>query len=133
YLFFPMLLLEGLNLHVEGVRDVARRWRRGSSEGQGRRGPDRAVAVEAGLLLGHAVAYLAIVAAVLPLGKAVAFVAVHQALFGLYMGCAFAPNHKGMPVSTRSDADFLRRQVLTSRNVRGGALTDVVLGGLNYQ
>jgi fatty acid desaturase len=29
--------------------------------------------------------------------------------------------------------DFLRRQVLTSRNVRGGRLTDFALGGLNYQ
>jgi fatty acid desaturase len=29
--------------------------------------------------------------------------------------------------------DYLRRQVLTSRNVRGGRLTDLVLGGLNYQ
>jgi fatty acid desaturase len=30
-------------------------------------------------------------------------------------------------------SDFLRRQVLTSRNVRGGWLTDFVFGGLNYQ
>ena len=29
--------------------------------------------------------------------------------------------------------DFLRRQVLTSRNVRGGRFTDFALGGLNYQ
>ena len=29
--------------------------------------------------------------------------------------------------------DFLRRQVLTSRNVRGGWLVDTLLGGLNYQ
>jgi len=29
--------------------------------------------------------------------------------------------------------DFLSRQVLTSRNVRGGWLTDLALGGLNYQ
>jgi fatty acid desaturase len=29
--------------------------------------------------------------------------------------------------------DFLRRQVLTSRNVRGGWFTDLALGGLNYQ
>ena len=29
--------------------------------------------------------------------------------------------------------DFLRRQALTSRNVRGGWLTDLALGGLNYQ
>jgi fatty acid desaturase len=29
--------------------------------------------------------------------------------------------------------DFLRRQVLTSRNVRGGAFIDAFMGGLNYQ
>ena len=29
--------------------------------------------------------------------------------------------------------DFLRRQVLMSRNVRGGLLVDFVMGGLNYQ
>jgi fatty acid desaturase len=29
--------------------------------------------------------------------------------------------------------DFLRRQVLTSRNIRGNWLTDLALGGLNYQ
>jgi fatty acid desaturase len=44
----------------------------------------------------------------------------------------FAPNHKGMPHPT-GDEDYLRRQVLTSRNVHGGWLTDAALGGLNYQ
>ena len=29
--------------------------------------------------------------------------------------------------------DFLRKQVLTSRNVRGGLLVDAALGGLNHQ
>jgi fatty acid desaturase len=29
--------------------------------------------------------------------------------------------------------DFLHAQVLTARNVRGGRVTDFVLGGLNYQ
>ena len=39
-----------------------------------------------------------------------------------------------MPVLPASDnTDFLRRQVLTSRNVDGGRLTDFALGGLNYQ
>jgi len=52
----------------------------------------------------------------------------------VYLGCAFAPNHKGMPVLGEQDSlDFLRRQVLTSRNVRGGPLVESLLGGLNYQ
>ena len=29
--------------------------------------------------------------------------------------------------------DFLRRQVLMSRNIRGGLVVDFVMGGLNYQ
>jgi fatty acid desaturase len=39
-----------------------------------------------------------------------------------------------MPMLTADDqTDFLRRQVLTSRNVRGSWLVDFALGGLNYQ
>jgi fatty acid desaturase len=59
---------------------------------------------------------------------------VQQGLFGLYLGSSFAPNHKGMPILSADDhTDFLRRQVKTSRNVRGTWLVDVLLGGLNYQ
>jgi fatty acid desaturase len=55
-------------------------------------------------------------------------------MFGLYLGSSFAPNHKGMPILDASDrSGFLRRQLLTSRNVHGGFLTDAALGGLNYQ
>jgi hypothetical protein len=39
-----------------------------------------------------------------------------------------------MPTLTQADElDFVRRQVLTSRNVTGGRLVDWGLGGLNYQ
>jgi fatty acid desaturase len=39
-----------------------------------------------------------------------------------------------MPILRRQDEhDFLRRQVLTSRNIRGNWFTDLALGGLNYQ
>jgi fatty acid desaturase len=120
YLFFPMLLLEGLNLHVEGVRELAAR-------------RSRAAAAEAALLTAHIAAYLAAVAIVLPPSKAVVFVLVQQGLFGLCMGCSFAPNHKGMPILARDESDYLRRQVLTARNVRGGRVADLVFGGLNYQ
>jgi fatty acid desaturase len=121
FLFFPLLTLEGINLHVSGVRallrpTLRRRW------------------LEATLLLTHLGGYLAALFLVLPPGKALAFLAVHQALFGVYLGCTFAPNHKGMPTLTgHQRPDYLRRQVLTSRNVRGGRLVDAVLGGLNYQ
>ncbi|WP_406239574.1 fatty acid desaturase [Nocardia sp. NBC_01009] len=121
FLFFPLLLLEGLNLHVAGVRALRNR----SVKHRG---------LEGALLFGHFTTYSAALFAALPADKAFAFLAVHQGLFGLYMGCIFAPNHKGMPTLTGDDRpDYLRRQVLTSRNVRGGVLTDLALGGLNYQ
>jgi hypothetical protein len=69
-----------------------------------------------------------------PRGKAVAFLGVQLAVFGLYMGASFAPNHIGMPlVSPTLKLDFLRRQVLMSRNISGGPLISVFMGGLNYQ
>ena len=38
------------------------------------------------------------------------------------------------PILTATDrSDFLRRQVLTSRNIHGSWLTDLAMGGLNYQ
>ena len=70
----------------------------------------------------------------LPASKAVVFLVVQEAVLGLWLGGAFAPNHKGMPIVPPSmRIDFLRRQVLMSRNVRGGPVVDVMLGGLNYQ
>ena len=121
YLFFPLLLLEAVNLHVASVRALTRRAAR-------RRSWERA------LITAHAVGYLTAVFLVLSPVRAVVFMIVQQGLFGLYLGCSFAPNHKGMPILNADDqCDFLRRQVLTSRNVRGGWLTDVALGGLNYQ
>ena len=50
------------------------------------------------------------------------------------MGFTFAPNHIGMPlVSPNLRLDFLRRQVLMSRNISGGPLMSPFMGGLNYQ
>jgi fatty acid desaturase len=36
-------------------------------------------------------------------------------------------------VGAHEKLDYLRRQVLTSRNIRGGWFIDELLGGLNYQ
>ena len=88
--------------------------------------------LEAGLMIIHAVLYVSALLLVLSPLQALAFLVVHQALFGIYLGMTFAPNHKGMPHPTGAE-DYLRKQVLTSRNVKGGLLTDAALGGLNYQ
>jgi len=121
YLFFPLLLGEGVSLHVASARALTRR--------AARRRP-----AETALLAAHAAGYLTAVFLVLSPVRAAVFILVQQGLFGLYLGCSFAPNHKGMPILGAADrSDFLRRQVLTSRNVRGGWLTDFALGGLNYQ
>jgi fatty acid desaturase len=82
----------------------------------------------------HIIGYLAAVCLVLSPVRAIAFVLVQQSLFGVYLGCSFAPNHKGMPMLGEDEKlDFLRRQVITSRDIRGNWLVDFALGGLNYQ
>jgi fatty acid desaturase len=119
--FFPMLTLEAVNLRVSSVRAVLR--------------PDlRYQKTECVLLLGHVTLYLTLLISTMTWLQALVFFAVHQGLFGVYLGCSFAPSHKGMPVLTPEQAaDPLLRQVLVSRNIRGGRTLDVALGGLNLQ
>ncbi len=68
------------------------------------------------------------------LGMAFAFVGVQLAVFGAYMGLSFAPNHIGMTMfQPDAKPDFLRKQVLSSRNIRGGLPMTFLMGGLNHQ
>jgi fatty acid desaturase len=121
WLFFPLMLLRSAGLHFLGVQRLLRN-------------RNRAAAVEGVLIAAHVAVYLTIVLSVLSPLKALAFVAVQQGVFSVYLGCSFAPNHKGMPViAGDAQMSFARRQVTTSRNVRGGRLTNFALGGLNYQ
>ena len=118
-LFFPLLTLLSIDLRISSIKALRR-------PGMKRRG------LEASLMALHLVAYGAALLLVLSPLQALVFFLVHHAVFGVYLGMTFAPNHKGMPHPT-GDEDYLRKQVLTSRNVKGGWLTDVALGGLNYQ
>lgn len=122
-LFFPQITLAGLDLRRAGIQGLL----------TGRMAFRR---TELALVAAHIGGYLAALFVVLPPGLAVAFFAVHQCLFGVYLGSIFAPNHKGMLMPAER-MDFLRKQVLTSRNVRGGRFTDgllhVAMGGLNHQ
>ena len=112
WLFFPLLLLEAAHLHLASVKP--------SSGARAGPTPSRGCCSVV-----HLAVYLTALVLVLTPVQALAFVLVQQGLFGLYLGCAFAPNHKGMPTLTQADQlDFLRRQVLTSRNVRGSRLVD---------
>jgi len=120
YMFFPIVLLEGLNLHVSSIRELATRRTRGALG-------------EAALLVVHTAAYFGVIFTVLSPVKAVVFMLVQQALFGLYMGSAFVPNHTGMRIFATASVGFVQRQVLSSRNIRGGWITDIFYGGLNYQ
>ncbi|MEU8889825.1 acyl-CoA desaturase [Streptomyces sp. NPDC048442] len=121
-LFFPMLLLEGFALKVYGFQDL-------------RRQDVRERKVEAALLVAHLGLYAALLLTTMSPLTALVFALLHHAFFGLQLGMAFAPNHKGMEMPDPDGERWghLRRQVVTSRNVRGGPLTDWFLGGLNYQ
>lgn len=129
WLFFPLTTLEGIALKVYGVQALL------AKDGPYRTRRERLV--EGGLLLAHLAGYAALLLTLLSPLQALAFALVHQMLLGVHLGMAFAPNHKGMEMpDSHPDGDtwgHLRRQVLTSRNIRGGALTDWFLGGLNYQ
>ncbi len=120
YLFFPLLLLTGLGLHVDSVRSA---FSRGT----------RATTLERILLIFRLGVVPAGVIMLLGPGMGAAFLGVQVAVFGFYMGMSFAPNHKGMPIiSANSKLDFVHKQVLTSRNIRGRGTT-TLMGGLNFQ
>lgn len=122
WLFFPLLTLEGLNLHFLGLKhllspgEVKGRW------------------TELSLIALRFALYLTPLFLFLPIGMAFAFLGVQLAVFGVYMGASFAPNHKGMPIiAADAKLDFFSKQVRTSRNIRGGWWATALMGGLNYQ
>ncbi|WP_449276884.1 fatty acid desaturase family protein [Leucobacter sp. GX24907] len=122
WLFFPLLTLEGLNLHFHSLKYLLSR------------GPVKGRWVELGIITARFAVVLAPVFLLLPLGMAFAFIGVQLAVFGVYMGASFAPNHKGMPVIAHdAKLDFFTKQVRTSRNIRGGWWATWLMGGLNYQ
>ncbi len=122
WLFFPLLLLEGVNLHAKSVQSLLQR------------GPVAGRALELTMLGLRFGLYAGLLFWIFPLGMAAAFLGVQLAVFGFYMGFSFAPNHMGMPiVPADMKLDFLAKQVRTSRNIRGGFWMSVLMGGLNYQ
>jgi fatty acid desaturase len=120
-LLVPLLFLEALNMHVASAAALMRR-------------RDLPALVEAGLLAIHVGVFFVAPFVVLSPVRAVVFIAVTQSLFGFYLGVSFLTNHVGMPVMVPGDElGFLRRQVVTSRNLSGPLFTGFLFGGLDTQ
>ncbi|MGH9087202.1 MAG: fatty acid desaturase family protein [Acidimicrobiales bacterium] len=114
----PLLLAEALHLHGVSVAYLARR-----------RHP-----VEMLLLAVHGAVFFAGPFLILSPVRAVVFVAVLQMVLGLYLGGAFITNHVGMPTFAEDDdLGFLRRQVVTSRNLAPTPAVSFLFGGLDTQ
>lgn len=121
YLFTPILFLEAWNLTFQSVRFFARgesaNWR-----------------TEMLLVACHYVFCCVLAFSLLPPISAMLFLVAHRALFGAYLGMTFATNHTGMPMLREDEQmDFLRRQLLTARNLKAHRVTDFLFGALSCQ
>jgi fatty acid desaturase len=121
FFFFPLLMLIAMDLQRVSIQFLMKtkvKYR----------------LAEVLLVIAHYILYFGLVFYRLNLWQGILFILVHQALFGLYLGSTFAPNHKGMPILEKaSKLNFLRRQVITARNVNSHPFNDFWYGGLNYQ
>ena len=121
FLFYPLVCFEGLVLKISGIQYMF---------GNRLRFP----VAEPIMMIGHIGIYTGLVFLSLPFWQGLLFIVVNQMLLGLYIGSTFAPNHKGMlTLDGDTKLDFLRKQVITSRNVKSSPLNDLLYGGLNYQ
>ncbi len=121
FYFIPILTLEAFSMKYASIKFLMEQ-------------KPRPGTAELALMAVHAALYTGLLIYAIGPWPALAFAAVHQALFGVYYGMVFAPNHKGMLVIDENNTlDFVRTQVLTTRNVKPSRLTDFIYGGLNYQ
>src|ERR687890_643914 len=120
-LIFPLSLLQAISMLRSSIEFLVAK-------------KAKSTRAEALTICAHFALYLGVLFSVLEPLQVLLFIAVHRGLFGMFMVSIFAPNHKAMPVLEReSQLDFIRRQVLTSRNVTAHPITDFWYGGLNYQ
>lgn len=121
FLFIPLLTFEYYSLRVISVKYLVL-------------GRSRHPAMESIAMALHYPLFFGFVFWQLGFLGAIGFLALQQGLTGLYIGLTFAPNHKGMPmVEEGSELDFVRRQVLTSRNLTRNRLADYLFGSLATQ
>ena len=122
FYFIPLLTMESMSMRWASTLFLS-----------GKNRPD-SWPIEAGLMVLHTALYCGLLIYALSPWQALAFALVHQALFGIYYGMVFAPNHKGMLIlDPDNPLDFVRTQVLTTRNIKPNPMTDFLYGGLNYQ
>jgi fatty acid desaturase len=122
WLFTPVV---ALNLRVYSALWLVRR--------MARRDRTARRALELSAMLLHWALYLALLASTLPPATALALAALHQGLFGTYLAIITSSNHWGMPMPDAETLTFLEHQVVTSRNIRGGAIVRFLYGGLDAQ
>ncbi len=121
FLFMPLLFFQATSMHLYAIYILFK-------------DPPRYRWVELSLIALHWLLYIGLPLYFLGPWATVIIVLVRQALSGFYMASVFAPNHKGMLViDDNTQLDFLRIQVLTSRNIRSHPVVDFWYGGLNYQ
>ncbi len=122
YFFFPLLLLEAFHLRIRSTSFLIQQKVK------------KYLFTEALFLVVHFALYFGLLVYLLGIWQAILFIVVHQALLGLFLGSVFAPNHKGMLIlSGDGRIDFLRQQVLTSRNLKAHPVTDFLFGPLGCQ
>lgn len=121
YCYIPMYTLLPFTMRLVSIQFLVRK--KGAN-----------LLIEGSLILIGIFLYLSLLISQLGIWKALLFLAIHQAFFGLSLGLVFVSNHTGMPILEKEEQlDFLSRQVLTARNIRGNPLIDFWYGGLNYQ
>lgn len=121
YLFFPLLFFVTPGQHLASARFL-------------RSERPRYCWAEIIALCLHPIIYFGLPLYFLSPWSALLVIVLSRAFGGFYLATVFAPNHKGMLIIDEGmDIDFVRSQVLTSRNVRAHPIVDFWYGGLNYQ
>ena len=120
YLFFPLTMLVPISKSRGVIRFFFRR-------------KLRFLRTEIFLTSVHFLCYFGLLFSLLPPLHALLFIIVHQVLYGMYMATIVTHNHIGMPLMPGgSKLDFLRREIITTRDLKTRRLTNFWWGGVNY-
>jgi fatty acid desaturase len=91
-------------------------------------------AVDRWVLLGHFALWLSFPPLLVGTKGALATYFLVSTVISLYLVAIFAPNHMGMPSVGEGDKlSYLAHQTTTSRDVQGGWLLSLFMGGLEHQ